>query len=201
MKKIIIALLFCASAQFAMGQKFAYVDTEYILDLLPDYRSAQKQLDIISESWQKEGEAKKAEIDKMYREYDAEKVLLTEEMKKKREQEIQKKESDLKEFFSKKFGYEGELFKKRQELIKPIQDKVFDAVQKIAKQSGLDFIFAKSAEMIMLYTNAKYDKSDEVLHELGINVTKNKNQQQQQQQGGSPTGAPAGSPGNNPPGK
>jgi len=160
--------------QKAFAQKFAYVDTEYILDMLPEYKSAQKQLDLIAETWQKEIETKQAEIDKMRKDYQAEQILLTEEMRKKKEAEIAAKEQDLKEFTNKKFGYEGDLFKKRQELIKPIQDKVFNACQKIAKQSALDFIFAKSAEFIMMYSNARYDKSDEVLAELGVTVTKNK---------------------------
>ena len=156
------------------AQRFGYVDTEYILDMMPDYRSAQKQLDQLSEDWQKEIEKKQLAIDKMYKDFQAEQVLLTEDLRKKREQEIKDKEKELRDFRNQKFGFEGMLFKKRQELIKPIQDKVFDAVQKIAKQSALDFIFAKSGELIMLYTNAKYDKSDEVLTELGIAVTKDK---------------------------
>jgi len=142
--------------------------------MLPEYKSAQKQLDLIAETWQKEAEEKKAEIDKLQKDFQAEQILLTEELKKKKEADIKAKETELKEFMNKKFGYEGDLFKKRQELVKPLQDKVFDACQKIAKQSALDFIFAKGGEMIMMYSNAKYDKSDEVLIELGVNVTKNK---------------------------
>lgn len=157
------------------GQRFAYVDTEYILDMIPDYRSAQKQLDALSLDWEKEMDKKQEEIDKMYHEFEAEKILLTEELKKKKEAEIKTKEQELKDFRNLKFGYEGELFKKRAELIKPIQDKIFDAVQKIAKTSALDFIFAKGGEVIMLYSNSKYDKSDEVLKELGIAITKTKN--------------------------
>lgn len=157
------------------GQRFAYVDTEYILDMIPDYRSAQKQLDALSIDWEKEMDKKQEEIDKMYHEFEAEKILLTEELKKKKEAEIKTKEQELKDFRNLKFGYEGELFKKRAELIKPIQDKIFDAVQKIAKTSALDFIFAKGGEVIMLYSNSKYDKSDEVLKELGITITKTKN--------------------------
>jgi len=157
------------------GQRFAYVDTEYILDMIPDYRSAQKQLDALSLDWEKEMDKKQEDIDKMYHEFEAEKILLTEELKKKKEAEIKTKEQELKDFRNLKFGYEGELFKKRAELIKPIQDKIFDAVQKIAKTSALDFIFAKGGEVIMLYSNSKYDKSDEVLKELGIAITKTKN--------------------------
>jgi outer membrane protein len=180
MKKLVFTILLslglgCLNTTIA--QRFAYVDTEYILDMLPEYRSAQKQLDMISEQWEKEMVEKQAEIDKLVRNLQAEMVILTEELKKKREAEIKQKETELREFRNKKFGYEGELFKKRAELIKPIQDKVFEACQKIAKANALDFIFAKSTEMIMLYSNAKYDKSDEVLQELGVNVTKNKNNQ------------------------
>ncbi len=172
MKKNIVVLFLLAVCYAASAQRFAYVDTEYILDLMPDYRSAQKQLDQLSEDWQKELEKKQAVIDKLYKDFQAEQVLLTEDLRKKREQEIKDKEKELKDYRNLKFGYEGDLFKKRQELIKPIQDKVFDAVQKIAKQNALDFIFAKSGELIMLYSNAKYDKSDEVLSELGVAVNK-----------------------------
>ncbi len=171
---LLIAFVLSFNSQNQLfAQRFAYVDTEYILDMLPEYRSAQKQLDAIAETWQKDIETKRTEMDKLIKDYQAEQILLTEELKKKKETEIKQKEIELKEFTNKKFGYEGELFSKRQELIKPIQDKVFNACQKIAKQSALDFIFAKSAEMIMMYSNAKYDKSDEVLSELGVIVTKN----------------------------
>lgn len=176
---VLVFLLLIGSTQVS-AQRFAYVDTDYIMDMLPDYKSAQRQLDLIAENWQKEAEAMKQEIDKMQMEYQAEQVLLTEELKKKKEAEIKAKEAELKDFMNKKFGYEGELFKKRQELVKPIQDKVFDACQKIAKQSALDFIFAKGGEVIMMYSNAKYDKSDEVLAELGVSVTKNKGQGSEQ---------------------
>lgn len=172
MKKYWITLALMVFGLSSFAQRFAYVDTEYILDLMPEYRSAQKQLDQLAEDWQKEIEKKQLVVDKLFKDYQAEQVLLTEDLKKKKEQEIKDKEKELKDYRNQKFGYEGDLFKKRQELIKPIQDKVFDAVQKIAKQNALDFIFAKSGELIMLYSNAKYDKSDEVLAELGVAVTK-----------------------------
>lgn len=172
MKNLFIAVIFCITAISVSAQRFAYVDTEYVLDLMPEYRSAQKQLDQLSEDWQKELEKKQQVIDKMTKDFQAEQVLLTEDLKKKRDQDIKDKEKELKDYRNQKFGYEGDLFKKRQELVKPIQDKVFDAVQKIAKQNALDFIFAKSSELIMLYSNAKYDKSDEVLSELGVAVNK-----------------------------
>lgn len=150
------------------AQRFAYVDTEYILSQLPDYKSAQKKLDEVSEVWQKEVDAKYAEIDKLYKNYKAEEVLLNGEQKKQRQEEIIAKEKTAKQFQQEKFGYEGELFKKREQLIKPIQDRVFDAIQTIAKREDLDFIFDKSGDMIMLFSNARFDKSGEVLEELGI---------------------------------
>ncbi len=172
MKKHFLILILAVVSSSVWAQRFGYVDTEYILDLVPEYRSAQKQLDQLSEDWQKEIEQRQTAVDKMYKDYQAEQILLTEDLKKKREEEIKTKEKELRDYRTQKFGYEGELFKKRQELIKPIQDRVFDAVQKIAKQSALDFIFAKSGDLVMLYTNAKYDKSDEVLTELGVAINK-----------------------------
>lgn len=154
--------------QTVKAQKFAYVDTEYILSKMPSYKSAQAQLDAMSKKWQEEIDAMYAEIDKMYKEYQAEKVLLTKEMQTKRENEIIEKEREVKKYQNDKFGFEGELFKKRTELIKPIQDKVFEAITKVAKENGFDFIFDKSGDMVMLVSNAKYDRSDEVLEELGV---------------------------------
>lgn len=164
------------------AQKFAYVDTEYILSLLPDYKSAQKKLNEIAEQWQKEVDTKYEGIDKMYKEYQAEKILLTPEQQKVREDEIISKEKEAKKFQQDKFGYEGELFKKRQELVKPIQDKVFETIQKIAKDDALDFIFDKSSDMTMLFSNAKYDKSDNVLTALGVAPTKEEKEKTKEKQ-------------------
>jgi outer membrane protein len=164
------------------AQKFAYVDTEYILSLLPDYKSAQKKLNEIAEQWQKEVDGKYEGIDKMYKEYQAEKILLSPEQQKVREDEIISKEKEAKKFQQDKFGYEGELFKKRQELVKPIQDKVFETIQKIAKDDALDFIFDKSSDMTMLFSNAKYDKSDNVLTALGVAPTKEEKEKTKEKQ-------------------
>jgi outer membrane protein len=114
------------------AQKYAYVDTDYILSNIPEYKSAQQQVDNLSVQWQKEIEAKYAEIDKMYKAFQAEQILLTEEMKKKRENEIIAKEKEVKELQKSRFGVDGELFKKRQELVKPIQDKVYNAIKQLA---------------------------------------------------------------------
>lgn len=171
MKKIAALLAFTLSTFLfvsnASAQKYAYVDTEYILDNISEYKAAQQQLDQLSISWQKEIEAKYAVIDKLYKDYQAEQILLTEEMRRKREQEITNKEKEVKEFQKQKFGYEGELFKKKQELIKPIQDKIYNAVKKIATDQSYAVIFDKTSDLIMLYANPKYDKSDEVLTAMG----------------------------------
>ena len=163
-----IAIFLNIAAFSAHSQRFAYVDTEYILEQIPEYRSAQKQLDAQSEKWQKEIEDRLSEIDRLYRDFQAEQVLLTDELKRKRQEEIINKEKAVKSFQKEKFGFEGELFRKRQELIKPIQDRVFDAIQIIAKESALDFILDKASGPTMLYSNAKYDRSDDVLAELGV---------------------------------
>jgi outer membrane protein len=159
----VLAFLLIAGAGSAMAQKYAYVDTEYILSKLPEYGSAQKQLDMISVQWQKEIEAKYEEIDKLYKAYQAEQILLTEEMRRKRENEIVTKEKEAKELQKQRFGVDGDLFKKRQELVKPVQDKVYTAIQELAKKERIAVIFDKSGSLTMLYTEAKYDKSDEVL--------------------------------------
>lgn len=151
----------------ATAQKFGYVDTEYILNNIPAYKETQGELDKLSIEWQKQLERQYSEIDKMYKNYQAEQILLTEDMKTKREEEIIKKEKEAKEYQKQKFGVDGELFKKRQELVKPIQDKVYQAVKDVADAGGLDIIFDKSSGLTMLYSNAKYNKSDAVLKKLG----------------------------------
>jgi outer membrane protein len=162
---LIAGILLISTASFA--QKYAYVNTEYILENIPEYKTAQQQLDNLSITWQKEIEDKYAIIDKLYKAYQAEQVLLTEEMKRRRQDEITQKEKDVKDLQKQRFGYEGDLFKKKQELIKPIQDKIYNAVKKLATEGSYAVIFDKSSDLIMLYTNPKYDKSDDILTALG----------------------------------
>lgn len=166
-KTIISAVLMVITTTAALAQKFAFVDTEYILANIPEYKQAQAELDKTSVNWQKEIEAKYAEIDKLYKAYQAEQILLTEDMKKKREAEIVGKEKEVKDLQKQHFGVDGDLFKKRQELVKPIQDKVYNAVKEIAQKQTFAVIFDKSSELTMLYTNPKYDKSEEVLESMG----------------------------------
>ncbi len=167
MKKVFLLLFLLGTTFFSMAQRFAYVDAQYILDNIPEYADAQKKLDNISAGWQKEIEAKYKEIDGLYKSYQQEQVLLTDEMKKQRQSEIENKENAVKEFQKTKYGPDGELFQKRQELIKPIQDKVYDAVSKLATSKAYDFIFDKSSGVSMLYANPKLDLSDDVVKALG----------------------------------
>ncbi|MBL0308852.1 MAG: OmpH family outer membrane protein [Bacteroidetes bacterium] len=163
---ILIAALMMSISGFA--QKFAYVDMEYILGKMPQYSEAQKQLDAVAAGWQKEVEAKMKSVDDMYKQFQAEQVLMTEPMKQQKIKEIEAKEKDVKEFQKDKFGPSGELFKKRQELIKPIQDKIYEEIQKFALAKTFDFIFDRSSGPTMLYAGDKYNKSDDILSALGI---------------------------------
>lgn len=168
MKKIILLLLLFSSSLILSAQKFAFVDTDYILNSIPTYESAQDQIDIMSKDWQSEIEAKYADIEKLYKEFQAEKVLLTEEMKLQREEEIIQKEREVKELQRKYFGPEGDLFKKRKELIEPIQNDIFNAIKEIATEGNYAVIFDAAGGASMLFSDPKYDKSDEVLEKLGF---------------------------------
>lgn len=169
MKKNVLTLMMVSFIAFTSvaQQKIGYVDTDYILKNIPSYQAAQAQLDKISADWQKEIENIYAQVDKMYRDFQAEKVLLTEEMKTKRENEIIAKEKEAKDLQRKYFGKDGELFKKRTELIKPIQDDVFNAIKDIAVQGNYALIFDVAGNSNMLYTDPKLDRSDDVLKKLG----------------------------------
>lgn len=170
MKKIISILAIILFCGFTMNaQKIGYVDTDYILNSIPEYKAAQTELDKLSVDWQKEIEAKYNEIDKLYKAYQADAILLTDDMKKKRENEIINKEKEVKELQKQRFGVDGELFKKRQELVKPLQDKIYSAVKAVAERSGLAIIIDKAGQVAILYANTKYDKSDDVLTYLGYN--------------------------------
>ncbi|MDG1720849.1 MAG: OmpH family outer membrane protein [Bacteroidia bacterium] len=166
--KLVFLFLFLFVGFQSVAQKFAYVDSEYILSQIPKYKSAQLQLNELSAQWQQEVEKKFLEIDNLRKAFKVEKVLLTKDMQMAREKEINTKEDEAKKFQLEKFGSEGELFRKKSELIRPIQDKLYTAINKVAKNNGLDFIFDKSGDLLMLVSNSKYDRSDEVLEELGV---------------------------------
>lgn len=163
-----VLFLLVAAPQAAEAQKFGYVDSEFIMGKMPAYAQAQQELNTLSGNWQKDIEAQKKDLDKLYRNYQAEEVVLTEPMKKKRQDEILKKEQDIKAYSNKIFGFEGQLFKKRQELTKPVQDQVFEAIEKVAKKKQLAIVFDKSGDLTMLYTNPVHDYTEFVLEELGL---------------------------------
>ncbi|HEY4148379.1 MAG TPA: OmpH family outer membrane protein [Chitinophagaceae bacterium] len=167
-KLFFFTLCLIAMAQGLHAQRYAIVDTKYILDKMPDYKDAQKKLDQFSEQWQKEIEDKQAALDKMYKDFDAEQVMLSDALKKKRQDEIFVREKEVRELQRKRFGFEGDLFKKRQELVKPIQDKVYDAIQKIAVAKQYDFILDKSEGITVIFADPKLDRSEDVLRQLGI---------------------------------
>jgi outer membrane protein len=169
------ALLGLLAATPAQAQRLGYIDTEFIMGKMPEYAQAQTELNKLSDTWEKEIEVQQKDLDKMYRTYQAEEVVLTEPMKKKRQDELLKKEQEIKAYRTKQFGYEGQLFKKRQELNKPVQDKVFEAVEKMVKAKKLDIVFDKASEITMIYTNPTYDYTEFVLEELGL-ATPDRNQ-------------------------
>ena len=170
MKKTIViaAAVLLSLATFA--QKIAYVDMEYVLGKMPQYAEAQKQLDKTAEAWQKEVEAKMKTVDDAYKQFQAEQVLMTEPMKQQKIKEIEGKEKEVKELQKSKFGPNGELFKKRQELIKPIQDKIYNEIQKYAIAKGYDFILDRSSGTAMLYATDRLNKSNDILDALGISA-------------------------------
>ena len=167
-KNLLVTCCIFLIAFSVQAQKYAIIDTRYILDKMPDYTQAQKQLDGIAAGWQKDIDAKQVSLDKMYKDYEAEQVMLSDDLKKKREDQLFVMEKELRDIQRQRFGFEGDLFKKRQELIKPIQDKVYNAVQKISTQRGYDFVLDKSEGITIIFADPKLDKSEDVLKELGI---------------------------------
>ncbi|NEM99579.1 OmpH family outer membrane protein [Pontibacter burrus] len=150
------------------AQKIGYIDSNFILSKMPAYNKVQQEMDKYAETWQREIEALQKEADKLKQEYRTEEVLLTEEMKKKRQAEIAKKENEVREYQRKVFGYEGMMFKRRQDLMRPIQDEVFTAVEKVSKQRQIAIMFDKSGDLVMIYTNPVHDYTEYVLEELGL---------------------------------
>jgi len=166
-KYILFGFITLMAMGSGLAQKYAFVDTEYILNNIPSYKAAQDQLDQFSSTWEKEVKAQFDEVGKLYKSFQNDAVLLTQEMKKKREDEIVNKEKAAKDLQNKYFGPEGSLFQKRQELIKPIQDEIYNAVKDLAVSGNYAVIFDTSGSVSMLYTNPRYDLSDDVLEKLG----------------------------------
>lgn len=170
MKKtlLITLLLVCTALVTQAQQRYAIIDTKYILERIPEYRDADKKLQQVGEQWQKEIDDKQTQLDKMYKNYEAEQFMLTEELRKKREDELFVREKEIRDLQKKRFGYEGDLFKERQRLIKPVQDRVYNAVQKMALARSYDFVLDKSEGITVIFADPKLDKSDDILKELGI---------------------------------
>jgi outer membrane protein len=168
MKKTLLLVCLLGLGVLGFSQKYAIIDTRYILDKIPEYAQAQKQLDDIAADWQKDIDQQQAALNKMYKDYEAEQVMLPDDLKRKREDQLVLKDKDLRNLQRQRFGFEGDLFKKRQELIKPIQDKVYNAVQKMSVARGYDFVLDKSEGITIIFADPKLDKSEDVLRELGI---------------------------------
>jgi outer membrane protein len=150
----------------SFAQRYAVIDTRYILSKLPEYKNAQEKLDAFSIQWQQEIDQKQVLLDQLYRNFEAEKLMLSDELIKKREDEIFNKEKELRDLQKKRFGFEGDLFKRRQELVKPIQDRVYNAVQKLAVARQYDLVLDKSEGITIIFADPKLDRSDDVLKEL-----------------------------------
>jgi outer membrane protein len=162
-KKILSTAFFAlALTTIASAQRIAYVDVTAILESLPEYQRAQEQLDKVATQWRQEMAQEQDKIKGMYSKYQAEQVLLSEEMKKQREEEIMTKEKDVREMQRQKFGPEGQLFKKREELVKPIQDKVYNAITRYAEDKGFEFVFDKGSASGMLFADKRYDKTEDI---------------------------------------
>lgn len=168
MKKYFLIATLLAFVGVASAQKFGYVDSKYILAHVPEYASAQSTINKLSSQWQKEIETKYETIARLETALAAEKILLTDEMKRKREDDISARKQEAKDLQRQKFGVDGELFKKREELIKPIQDQIYEAIQEVASTSALMVVFDKANQSNMLYTNPKHDISDKVLRKMGL---------------------------------
>jgi outer membrane protein len=169
MKKIfLLSSVLLALSLSLFAQRYAVVDARYIMDKMPEYKLAQAQLDQTANNWQKEIDAMQAELDKMYRNFEAEEMMLSQELIKKRKDELFNKEKAVRDLQRKRFGFEGDLFAERQKLIKPIQDKVYTAIQKIAVARSYDFILDKSEGITVIFADPKLDKSEDVLRELGV---------------------------------
>lgn len=170
MKRLVLfTAILLGLASLSSAQKYGFVDSQTILEKMPEYKDAQKKIDDLSAQWQKEVEAKYAEIEKMYRDYQKEQILLPEDMKIKRQDEIAAKEREVKDFQKAKFGVNGELFNQRQQLVKPLQEKIYKAIKEVAEQGNYAFIFDRSNNSSILYADPKNDKTDAVIKKLGIN--------------------------------
>lgn len=168
MKKLLILALGVFFTATAFAQRYAIIDSRYILDKMPEYKQAQKSVETIAADWQKDIDARQAALDKLYDAYEAEQAMMSSDLKRKKEDELFNKEKELRDLQKKRFGFEGDLFKKRQELVKPVQEKVAIAVRKLAAANGYDLIIDKSDGNSIIFADPKLDKSEDVLRELRL---------------------------------
>ncbi len=168
MKKILFFVVMLIAGQVVLAQKYVFVDSEYILKNIPAYEAANEQLSQLSEGWQKEIETLYQEVSALYEAYQTENVFLSNEMKTKKENEIVEKEQKAKSIQNKYFGKDGELFKKREALIQPIQDEIYGAILEIAGEKSYAAVFDKASGIGVMYSDPKYDISDVVLERLGV---------------------------------
>ena len=166
--RLLIALLLLAMIPMASAQKYAVVNTDYVLKSLPEYSSAQKRLDRYVADWQKELTDKAAEVESMRADYEQESYLLPENLKKRRQEEIRTKEQEIRALQQQYFGAGGELDKRRAELLKPVQDRVYSVIERLASEKNYVMVFDKAGSATVLYANKKYDISDDVLEQLGV---------------------------------
>lgn len=169
MNKTLFLFVIVLFSSTTWAQKFAYVDSQFILEHIPEYQQAKQQLDDLSYEWQEDIEKAYQEIDRLYRAYQTDKVLLTDKMRQTREDEIVQKEQEVKKLQQQRFGTEGDLFKKQEELIRPIQNQIFNAIQEFATEGRYSVIFDKSSDLLMLYADENLDKSEKILDRLGYN--------------------------------
>ncbi len=171
MKKVVLfCVLLMGVLNYSIAQRYAYVDTQYILDNMPEYAAAQLELDRVSEQWEKEIEILFQDVDKKRKDYESEAILLPAEIKKQREKEIADAELKAKDMQKKRFGVGGDLFAKREELIKPIQDKIFNAIQEVSVERNYAFVFDIANQSNLLFADPKYNMSDQVLRKMGIKI-------------------------------
>lgn len=166
MKKIVFLILM-SCVYILPAQRVGYLDSRVILSKVPDYQTAEREMDLVREQWQKEMSEMKKKIDQMYADYRAEEVLLPDDIKAQRMAAIQEAEQALADFQQKKFGYEGEHFKTRRDKIRPVQDKMYDAIQLVAKEKKVDIVIDKASNASVLYANPAYDLSNAVLEKMG----------------------------------
>jgi len=167
-RTLIFVALFTLIGLSTQAQRIAIVDVTDILNNLPEYAQAQDEIDLVAKTWQQEIAQEYDKIKSMYNEYQAEQVLMSNDMKNVKEEEIMGKEKEVREMQKRKFGSEGELFRKRQELVQPIQEKVFSAIQQYADERGFDIILDKSSNTGIIFTSDKYDKTNDIKKRLDI---------------------------------